>query len=419
MSITVYILTTQGPVRIQRITEEPSGIQSVVCLDGRAQALPISSRYDAFVRNPTGVIERATGHGAYRIDVDQIIDDGDSWQLGIFIAHMLNGMDWAEDLHIFATGEVDRDLNIRPVGYVDEKLDRARNLFHELQDKGVNLHIFVPVGKYDKPDGNLDYSFVPVKHVDQIFDHLKLPHPKPSAPAEKTATASSSHNSGTRRLWFAGLPFALLICWFIWTPWVWMGLADDGKILELETAISKSNPAFMGQYQQVFYFFIQNLRQPNVIAPKLNGHVGLVSASEACDVETKRREVSWDESFSSDDRVCELVVRVDKQNTGSVIVGRMAYWPKGMDNEDDKPARTMRGSSRTNGHTWTLEFEDFPVAESLIRLVILQGLVPPVGSQPWFADLLAEPMTSAAFIAAKARIERLGYHVFVRDWQRP
>jgi len=57
MSITVYILTTQGPVRIQRITEEQTGIQSVICLDGRAQALPISSRYDAFVRNPTGVIE--------------------------------------------------------------------------------------------------------------------------------------------------------------------------------------------------------------------------------------------------------------------------------------------------------------------------------------------------------------------------
>jgi hypothetical protein len=123
MTVTVFILTTKGPVRIQRISEEELGVQSVICLDGRAQALPISSRYDAFVRNPTGIIERATGHGAYRMDVDRMIDDGDSWQLGVYLAHLSeNNTD--QNIYVFATGEVDRELRVRPVSNISENLSK-------------------------------------------------------------------------------------------------------------------------------------------------------------------------------------------------------------------------------------------------------------------------------------------------------
>ena len=89
-SIRVFIATTDGPAEVQRIAEEDPDVKSVVCLDGKAVALPISPDYDAFVRAPTGVIERSYGHRAFRLDVSREISSGLSWQLGIFIAHALH-----------------------------------------------------------------------------------------------------------------------------------------------------------------------------------------------------------------------------------------------------------------------------------------------------------------------------------------
>ena len=46
-------------------------------------------RYDQFVRRPTGIIEKLLGPSAYRVDVSAPITQGDSWQLGMAIAHIL------------------------------------------------------------------------------------------------------------------------------------------------------------------------------------------------------------------------------------------------------------------------------------------------------------------------------------------
>ncbi|HJP53297.1 MAG TPA: hypothetical protein QF556_01070, partial [Rhodospirillales bacterium] len=88
-AVRVYIATTQGPSEVQRIAEEDPKVRSVVCLDGTSEALPISAAYDAFVRKPTGVIEKNFGHSVYRLDVSERISDGKSWQLGFFAAHAL------------------------------------------------------------------------------------------------------------------------------------------------------------------------------------------------------------------------------------------------------------------------------------------------------------------------------------------
>ncbi len=56
-AIRLFILTTDGPVEVQRITAEDPSVKSVICLDGRAVSLPISPDYEAFVRTPTGVVE--------------------------------------------------------------------------------------------------------------------------------------------------------------------------------------------------------------------------------------------------------------------------------------------------------------------------------------------------------------------------
>ncbi len=117
--------------------------------------LAVSAEYDAFVRQPSGVIEREFGHrepGAFRLDVDGSIDDGDSWQLGVFAAHMLAqdhalaGPDDPADRAIWLTGAVHNDLTVGPVDHVPEKLHASREIFTALANEGIPLTLVLPSG---------------------------------------------------------------------------------------------------------------------------------------------------------------------------------------------------------------------------------------------------------------------------------
>lgn len=417
MAVTVYILTTKGPVRIQRISEEELGVQSVICLDGRAQALPISSRYDAFVRNPTGVIERATGHGAYRMDVDHMIDDGDSWQLGVYLAH-LSENDTDRDVYVFATGEVDRELKVRPVSHVSEKLEQADNLMRALQSEGNRIRVFVPL--------DVDLELVDcqgievnqVSHVDQMFDLLG------TSPSKRNVSKRAEGQQLNLRkaislpsvLW--AFPVLLVVGWFLWAPITWMGLANDGKLFELEKTMDEGSTLFIGGFQQRLFFLIQGFCTPERHMPELQGKMTTAENPSGCKAKAGANVITWDAGISIMDEICELNVQATKHSNDDIIVGRMGYWPEGLGN-GGTPERTMRGSAGNTGHIWSLKFERLPTESAMVRLVILTGRVAPSGDQPWYATMLREPTSSAAFRAAKARIERLGYHVFVHDWERP
>ncbi|MEP1325849.1 hypothetical protein [Nisaea sp.] len=129
--IRVLIATTRGPVEVQNIARENPAVRSVICVGGAFTALPVSPAYDAFVREPTGVVERMTGHPVYRTDVAAPIEAGESWQLGMFLAHafQLSGVlakpDDVAGKTILVTGGLDRELNVTPVSHVAEKLARA------------------------------------------------------------------------------------------------------------------------------------------------------------------------------------------------------------------------------------------------------------------------------------------------------
>jgi len=158
MSIRIYIATTEGPVEVQRITREDAAVRSVVCENGTAKALPISRAYDGFVKEPTGVVQRSFDHPSFRMDVSAPITDGNSWQFGAFVAHAffhenrLAGPDDAVENALWLTGEIDRDLNIRPVNHIKEKLSASNELFEQLRSDGVRLFCFVPGGAGLVPD---------------------------------------------------------------------------------------------------------------------------------------------------------------------------------------------------------------------------------------------------------------------------
>lgn len=189
-SIRVFIGTPEGAARVQSITEEDAGVQSVICLDGRAVALPVSPEYDSFVRRPTGLIEAAYGHAAYRIDVSLPIEEGRSWQFGVLAAHALHAArrlatgDAPADHVVWTTGEVDRDLKLHPVAHLSEKLRRASALVAECKASGLPITLYVPRANFAELDpawlreqGLADAKFVPVDSVTELFASLKLSFP--------------------------------------------------------------------------------------------------------------------------------------------------------------------------------------------------------------------------------------------------
>ena len=196
-AVRVFILTTDGPVEVQRITAEDPGVKSVICLDGKAIALPVSPAYEAFVRSPTGVIESCFGHPAYRLDVSGRISEGLSWQFGVFLAHALHaagrlGGETA-DVAVLTTGEVDRDLNVLPVESVPEKLMLAEPLVTDLVAGGVATTVLVTHDNAAADAGGAALS--PVATVAQAFRILGLDAPEKAVPAHIAAAAGKPRRS--------------------------------------------------------------------------------------------------------------------------------------------------------------------------------------------------------------------------------
>ena len=221
--VRVYIATTQGPSEVQRITEEDPNVRSVVCLNGTSEALPISAAYDAFVRKPTGVVEKEYGHSVYRVDVSERISDGKSWQLGLFTAHALlcvnrlAGKGENTELAVWVTGEVDRDLNVNPVDHVEEKLRKSSPLFAELKAAGVPLTIFMP----KKNVGELETEWkdiVPLKTVREMYRELGL--------GEKTRPAIYKLTTGVIGL---GALLVVLIVGGLWWGNLLGGIGESPK----------------------------------------------------------------------------------------------------------------------------------------------------------------------------------------------
>ena len=187
--VRVVIATTEGPAAVERLSEEDPAVGSVICLQCKAVALPVSPAYDAFVRRPTGVIEAAYGHSAYRLDVSTPIADGFSWQLGALAAHGLReagrlaGRDEPCDRVLWATGEVDQNLAVLPVEHLAEKLRASAGLIKELAGAGTRVTLCLPTDNLAELDPDWRHmlgeavELVPVESVGELFPHLGLETP--------------------------------------------------------------------------------------------------------------------------------------------------------------------------------------------------------------------------------------------------
>jgi hypothetical protein len=139
----VLIPTTRHAVKVMSITAEAPNIRSVVCLNETYQALPISAGYEQFVRRPTGIIEKLLGPSAYRVDVSAPITQGDSWQLGLALAHILKYNDELVDhgggTLIWASGEVDSQLRVNSVDHIAAKIEASREILQSAKENGQRV----------------------------------------------------------------------------------------------------------------------------------------------------------------------------------------------------------------------------------------------------------------------------------------
>lgn len=115
----------------------------------RKVEVPVSARYREFVEPETGIIAQIFGEPSYQLQVSGPIDDGNSFQLGAFLAHALlsagclaqNGE--AADTILWATGEVGAD---RAIGRVDEvalKWRQSAVFWEEMQRAGKSVILCV------------------------------------------------------------------------------------------------------------------------------------------------------------------------------------------------------------------------------------------------------------------------------------
>ena len=208
MGFAVYIATTAGPVRIERIIGEPVPQSNVFVGRGYKPLEPVSSDYEAFVASG-GPVEKAFGPfetPSFRIDVSGPIDTGNSWELAVFVAHglakvgRLAGLDEAANAIILLSGRVDADLDVDAVGHVAEKLRAAEELISECRSRDCPYTFFLPAEDQASlpTDQNIDTRSV--TNAMEVLKFLNVMEAEEKSRAPIIATQASNEGAGVRNL---------------------------------------------------------------------------------------------------------------------------------------------------------------------------------------------------------------------------
>jgi hypothetical protein len=436
----VLIATTQGPVEVQRITEEDPDVNSVVCLGGKAVALPISAAYNSFVRDPTGVIEKNFGHSTYRVDVSASIDDGFSWQLPLFLAHAfaaedaLLSADKDPRKTIFATGEVDRDLNILPVDHVPEKLEKLARSLSDGFLECTSLKIYLPTENSEQIDetwlteiglGPDICRVIPVMCILDVFSDLGfegvlegdlaqkgkeiVPVPQPVLHANRGRVLKLGAGViGCIALLGFG---ALVVLGSVFSDWT--DLADAGKYGELEAELKKEGPETLKA--RWFYRYLQWSRVGGVSILVLEKRppqgqtcaavrFGKVNA-ELYPVKQRPGNVFEPGSIQN---LCGLDIRATSDSDMAYLWGRYERWGENQRHNDEKPLRSLPAGPRLEALHWSIDVPPRAHRGAVIRIVVAAANSPLEGTKEWMAEQLVQAKNDGDFELMARRMKRLG-----------
>jgi hypothetical protein len=169
MKTHIYIATTQGLVAIQNIMPiDDEDISSVVSINGTSTTANISGSYHNFVKKGVGIIHQMFGACSYRVDISARIDQGNSWQVAMYLAHLAqskgllgNGEVSQGDTVICATGEVNTtNQQVLAVGEVAVKFKLAQPQLEQWMLLGAAVQFLLPLANQSEVKKNPYVMFV-------------------------------------------------------------------------------------------------------------------------------------------------------------------------------------------------------------------------------------------------------------------
>lgn len=182
MKLHIFVATTQGLVAVQKIYEQDPEIGSVVSINGTATISPITQAYKSFVNKGAGIIAADFGGSSYRVNISGQIDQGNSWQLGFYLAHAVNvqgllgnGDVTNDDMVIVATGEINTsERNVLAVEEVPLKLKKANQIACHWPQSVKKLFFIPAENKLSVVNENsfLELKFIRV--LDEVFSYFPI-----------------------------------------------------------------------------------------------------------------------------------------------------------------------------------------------------------------------------------------------------
>jgi len=200
MKTHIFIATTQGLVAIQNITPiDDEDISSVVSVNGTSTTANISGSYHNFVKKGVGIIQQMFGACSYRVDISARIDQGNSWQVAIYLAHLAqskgllgNGEVNQGDTVICATGEVNTSNHqVLAVTEVALKLKLAQPQLEQWTALGVKVQFLLPKANQSDVEQN-NYTLL-VSDLEQAA--LALPNSTQSQTSPSVKSKKSASNN--------------------------------------------------------------------------------------------------------------------------------------------------------------------------------------------------------------------------------
>lgn len=192
----VFIATTNGLVQVQSISPLSNpDLHSVATIGNTSQLAGISSLYRDYVERPQGLISDLFDDKAYRLNLSNGIDQGESWQLGVFIAHYLfhydclsdgngrhvNGEDdtnsenLAKDIIFIATGKVDTlHYHVLPIDELAKKCRHANVQIAQWQSIGHQICYLAPTHNFRQAIVDSIIKLTPIAHLRELYHLCKL-----------------------------------------------------------------------------------------------------------------------------------------------------------------------------------------------------------------------------------------------------
>jgi hypothetical protein len=198
--IQVFVSSTNGLIEVQSISDLPNAnLRSVVSINFSAQLASISQDYANFVSKPQGIIQSHFGMREYRLNLSADIDQGNSWQLGAYVAHLLyqydhlycaskqnsrnsvesasihntqyqmGASDTTANLIVIATGAINTESeDVMSIGHLAKKCETANSQIRQWQSEGKRILFLVPFENYKEPIPDSNISLCPIKHLSQL-----------------------------------------------------------------------------------------------------------------------------------------------------------------------------------------------------------------------------------------------------------